>query len=179
MIDKQYYSTALKYQKAAADNAFDLLTVVQNSTDQMVTNTMDHLSWMPSYGKEGYKIWFNSFQSTTTSLKELIDQSISSVEDTLSPAPEKPVQATVAKPRTTAKPKPKATPKRRVTSTKTPQQNKAKTEPVDKAKAEPAKASTSSPTPKTTTKKPSQPDITALSPQPSEGKAVKTTKPEG
>jgi hypothetical protein len=178
MIDKDYYSKALDYQKAATDNAFTILTILQSSTEQIVTKTMDNIPWLSAYGKEGCHIWFNSCKSTTDNLKEAIDKGFTSAESTLvKPAPKTLKKAPVVKAapatkrKTTAKSKPKSTAASKVTE--------VKTTPQEKNKPQPAKLSTSSQPAKTEAKKPSQQDITSITQQstPSGDKESKKTKP--
>lgn len=83
-----FISQAIRYQKTAVDQVFELMSQYQSNSDELLQNTLDQCSWLPGVSKESYLHWSASYQEGTNYLKGIVDTGFEQVEQVFtSPAP--------------------------------------------------------------------------------------------
>lgn len=83
-----FISQAIRYQKTAVDQVFELMSQYQSNSDELLQNTLDQFSWLPGVSKESYLHWSASYQEGTNYLKGIVDTGFEQVEQVFtSPAP--------------------------------------------------------------------------------------------
>lgn len=115
---------AIRYQKIASDNAFTLLSIFQDSSEQMLKTTLES-SLIPQQSKEGCLTWSSNYRQATETIKDFVDKGYEEAEQ-LFKQPGKPVQKPKAAPMAKSTPKapaqkakPKAAARKTTTAKKT------------------------------------------------------------
>lgn len=80
MDNKAFISRAIRYQKAASDNMFSILTTLQSGGEKMVEETLNQCTWFPESGRKGLVFWYDTCTQTRSNLKQMIDQSYEEVQ---------------------------------------------------------------------------------------------------
>jgi hypothetical protein len=105
-------SKAIRYQKAASDNAFSIISIFQNSGERMLRKTLDQYSWIPEKGKKDCLSWSNNYLQVTAKMKAYVDKGYEEAERLFerkaareqkqTPAQHKDTQASAQAPKQTA-----------------------------------------------------------------------------
>jgi hypothetical protein len=80
MQNQEMLSKAIRYQKAASDNAFNIISIFQKSGEQMLKTTLDQYSWIPEKGKKDYLSWSRNYLQITEKMKAYIDKGYEEAE---------------------------------------------------------------------------------------------------
>jgi hypothetical protein len=80
MQNQEMLSKAIRYQKAASDNAFNIISAIQKSGEQMLKTTLDQYSWIPEKGKKDYLSWSQNYLQITEKMKAYIDKGYEEAE---------------------------------------------------------------------------------------------------
>ncbi len=80
MQQRETLSKAIRYQKAASDNAFSIISIFQTSGEQMLKTTLDQCSWIPEKGKNDYLSWSQNYVQMTEKMKSYIDKGYEEAE---------------------------------------------------------------------------------------------------
>jgi hypothetical protein len=80
MQNQEMLSKAIRYQRAASDNAFNIVSIFQKSGEQMLKTTLDQYSWIPEKGKKDYLSWSRNYLQITEKMKAYIDKGYEEAE---------------------------------------------------------------------------------------------------
>ncbi|MCP3889601.1 MAG: hypothetical protein GY702_12120 [Desulfobulbaceae bacterium] len=103
MENTAFISEAIRYQKTASDQIFEILALYQSNSEALVQQTLDQCDWVPDISKESYLSWSENYQKTTTYLKTIVDTGFEQAELAFTPpvveerSKNKPQPATKAK----------------------------------------------------------------------------------
>ncbi len=64
---------AVRFQKSLSDNTFEMLSILQSSSNDALRQSLDHCSWLPQETMTDYKQWLSYSRSASDELKKLID----------------------------------------------------------------------------------------------------------
>lgn len=73
-------SKVIRYQKAVTDNAFSIISIFQNSGEQILKTALDQQSWIPDQEKKDFLSWSNNSLQITTNMKTFFNKSYEEVE---------------------------------------------------------------------------------------------------
>jgi hypothetical protein len=132
MNSTSFVAEAIRYQKMASAQIFDLVTLCQSNSEDLLQKTLDQCAWLPANSKESCLNWSASCRETTKFIQDLVDNGFAQAEQVFvasaivespekSPQPKqaaapsvktaKPKKAAPARKRKTTKPAEKVTPK--------------------------------------------------------------------
>ncbi len=103
MENTAFITEAIRYQKTASDQVFEILALYQSNSEALVQQTLDQCDWLPDISKESYLSWSENYQKTTTYLKTIVDTGFEQAELAFTPpvveesSKNKPQPATKAK----------------------------------------------------------------------------------
>lgn len=80
MQQRETLSKAIRYQKTASDNAFSIISILQNSGEQMLKTTLDQCTWIPEKGRKDYLTWSRNYLQMTEKMKSYIDKGYEEAE---------------------------------------------------------------------------------------------------
>jgi hypothetical protein len=73
-------SKVIRYQKAVTDNAFTIISIFQNSGEQVLKTALDQQSLVPDQGKKVFLSWSNNYLQITTNIKAFFNKSYEEAE---------------------------------------------------------------------------------------------------
>jgi hypothetical protein len=73
-------SKVIRYQKAVTDSAFTIISIFQNSGEQVLKTALDQQSWIPDQEKKDFLIWSNNYLQITTNMKAFFNKSYEEAE---------------------------------------------------------------------------------------------------
>jgi hypothetical protein len=80
MDNTAFISKAIRYQKTASDQVFQLMSFYQSSSEQLLQKTLEQITWLPGISKESCLSWSSSYQESTNRLKDMVDTGFEQVE---------------------------------------------------------------------------------------------------
>jgi polyhydroxyalkanoate synthesis regulator phasin len=80
MEPKQIAKEMIDFNKAAFDNSFKAMSVLQDQTEKMVDAFMQQTSFFPEDGKKLVTDWINSYKKGRDEFKNSADESFKKVE---------------------------------------------------------------------------------------------------
>ena len=81
MEPKQVAKQMIQFNKAAFDNTFSAMTVLQEQMEKMVNNYLEQSPWMPAEGKKAVTDWIKAYKRGREDFKAAVDDNYKKVED--------------------------------------------------------------------------------------------------
>ena len=81
MEPKKIANQMIQFNKAALDNTFNAMTVLQEQTEKMVNNYLEQSPWMPAEGKKAVTDWIKAYKQGREDFKATVDNNYKKVED--------------------------------------------------------------------------------------------------
>lgn len=81
MEPKEIAKEMIQFNKAASDNTFNAMTVLQEQTEKMVNNFLEQSAWMPAEGKKAVYDWLKTYKRGREDFKAAVDGNYKKVED--------------------------------------------------------------------------------------------------
>jgi hypothetical protein len=81
MDQKQIAKQMMEFNKAAFDNTFNAMTILQDQTEKLVFQFMEKASWFPEDGKKAVNDWVNAYKKGREDFKASADESYKKVAD--------------------------------------------------------------------------------------------------
>jgi len=81
MEPKQIAKQMIQFNKAAFDNTFNTMTVLQEHTEKMVNNYLEQSAGMPAEGKKAVYDWINAYKRGREDFKAAVHNNYKKVED--------------------------------------------------------------------------------------------------
>ena len=80
MEPKQIAKEMIDFNKAAFDNSFEAMTVLQDQTEKMVKALMEQTAFFPADGKKLITDWISTYKKGRDEFKNSADESFKKVE---------------------------------------------------------------------------------------------------
>jgi hypothetical protein len=81
MEPKQIAKQMIQFNKAAFDNTFNAMTVLQEQTEKMVGMFLEQSTWMPAEGKKAVTDWIKAYKRGREDFKAAVDENYKKVDD--------------------------------------------------------------------------------------------------
>ena len=81
MDPKQIAKQMSQFNKAAFDNTFSAMTVLQEQMEKMVNNYLEQSPWMPAEGKKAVMDWIKAYKGGREDFKAAVNDNYKKVED--------------------------------------------------------------------------------------------------
>ncbi len=81
MDQTQIFKQMIDFNKAAFDNSFSAMVMVQQQTEKMVTTMLDQATWLPEEGKKAIRDWADACKKGSQDFKKAVDDNFKKVED--------------------------------------------------------------------------------------------------
>ena len=100
METENFAKQLIDFQKAAFNNSFNTLIMVQDQTERMFETTLAQNTWLPKEGRRMLDDWNNAYKKGRTDFKGIVEDSFGKLEDLFTTSP---VVKTPASPSTKTK----------------------------------------------------------------------------
>ncbi len=81
MDQNQIFKQMIDFNKAAFDNSFSAMVMVQEQTEKMVGSILDQATWLPEEGKKAITEWSNACKKGAEDFKKTVDENFKKVDD--------------------------------------------------------------------------------------------------
>ena len=81
MEPKQFAKQMIQFNKAAFDNTFNAMAVLQEQTEKMVNSFMEQSAWMTAEGKKAVADWVKAYKRGRDDFKAAVDENFKKVEE--------------------------------------------------------------------------------------------------
>ena len=81
MDQSQVLKQMIDFNKAAFDNSFSAMVMLQEQTEKMVTTVLEQASWLPEEGKKAINEWTRACKKGCEDFKNGVDENFKKVED--------------------------------------------------------------------------------------------------
>ncbi|MCX5851355.1 MAG: hypothetical protein NT072_04780 [Deltaproteobacteria bacterium] len=81
MEQKELLKQMIDFNKAAFDNSYNAMIMLQDQTEQMINSFLEQASWMPPEGKKTITEWSSSYRKGRESYKAVVDDNFKKVEE--------------------------------------------------------------------------------------------------
>jgi len=120
MDPKQILKQMIQFNKAAFNNTFDAVTVLQEQTEKLIATYLDQAPFLPTEGKKAITDWMKAYKKGRIEFKTAMDDNLKKIEEFFTGYDKAAKQQTIAKPEAVkAGPVEKAAKKIRVAKAKT------------------------------------------------------------
>lgn len=138
MNSTSFVAEAIRYQKMASAQIFELLSLCQSNSEDLLQKTIDQCAWLPANSKESCLDWSASCRETTKYIQDLVDTGFAQVEQVFE------VSAIEKSPEKRTQPKQAAAPSVRTAKSKkaAPARKRKTTTPAEKVTRKAAAAVT-------------------------------------
>ncbi|HOD28674.1 MAG TPA: hypothetical protein PKH03_05640 [Syntrophales bacterium] len=80
MEPKQMAKQMMQFNKAAFDNTFNAMTVLQDQAEKMMNSVIEQSAWMPAEGKKALYDWLKAYKRGREDFKAAADDNYKKVE---------------------------------------------------------------------------------------------------
>lgn len=70
----------IDFQKAAFDNSFNAMVMVQEQTERMVNMALEQATWLPEEGRKVVGEWVKAYEKGRKDLKKTADENFNKIE---------------------------------------------------------------------------------------------------
>ena len=81
MDQKAIAKQMIEFNKAAFDNSFNAMMMLQEQSEKMVNTFLEQASWLPEEGTKAINEWVKAYKKGREDFKKLIDENFKKVED--------------------------------------------------------------------------------------------------
>jgi len=81
MDQKQLLKQMIDFNKAAFDNSFNAMVMLQEQTERMANTVLEQATWLPEEGKKAINEWVNAYKKGREDFKKIVDENFKKVED--------------------------------------------------------------------------------------------------
>lgn len=79
MDQKQLFKQMVEFNKAAFDNTFNAMTMLQEQSEQLSNSMLSQASWLPEDGRKAIKEWVQSYKKGREDFKKMADENFKKV----------------------------------------------------------------------------------------------------
>jgi polyhydroxyalkanoate synthesis regulator phasin len=83
MDQKDMVKQMVNFNKAAFDNSFNAMVMLQEQTEKMVNTFLEQATWLPEDGKKVINDWVQAYKTGCDDFKKAVDENFKKVEDFL------------------------------------------------------------------------------------------------
>ena len=87
MTELNVMCEAVRYQKTITDSTFEILSLLQNSSNEVLQQSLEQCSWLPEETRRNYNQWINCCRSASDDLKKNVDGCYQSLEEIIAETP--------------------------------------------------------------------------------------------
>ena len=80
MDQKQVFKQMIDFSKAAFDNSFNAMVMLQEQTEKATSTLLDQATWLPAEGKKAVKDWIMAYKKGRDDFKKTVDENFKKVE---------------------------------------------------------------------------------------------------
>ena len=80
MDQTQIFKQMMDFNKAAFENSFKMMTMLQEQTEKMTTSMLEQATWLPAEGKKAMNDWLNAYKSGFENFKKTADENFKKME---------------------------------------------------------------------------------------------------
>jgi hypothetical protein len=81
MDQKQVLKQMIDFNKAAFDNTFNALVILQEQSEKAANMLLDQATWLPEDGRKAINDWTKAYKKGRDEFKKTIDENFKKVED--------------------------------------------------------------------------------------------------
>jgi len=81
MDQKQLLKQMIDFNKAAFDNTFNAMVMLQEQTEMMSTTLLEQATWLPEEGKKAINEWVKAYKKGREDFKKTVDGNFKKVEE--------------------------------------------------------------------------------------------------
>ena len=81
MDQKQLLKQMIDFNKAAFDNSFNAMVMLQEQTERMANTVLEQATWLPEEGKKAINEWVAAYKKGREDFKKTVDANFKKVED--------------------------------------------------------------------------------------------------
>jgi len=79
MDQQQVFKQMVEFNKAAFNNAFNAMVLVQDQTETLAGTLLNQATWMPAEGKQAIQDWVDAFKKGRETYKKTVDDAFKKV----------------------------------------------------------------------------------------------------
>jgi len=80
MEKQQAFKQMMEFNKAAFDNTFNVMTLLQEQTERMINLSLEQATMLPKEGKKAFTEWLKACTKGSETFKKAVDDSFQKVE---------------------------------------------------------------------------------------------------
>jgi len=81
MDQKQIFKQMIEFNKAAFNNAFNAMVMVQDQTETLTSNMLNQATGIPEEGRKALQDWVDAFKKGRKEYKKTVDEAFNKVEE--------------------------------------------------------------------------------------------------
>ena len=81
MDQKQMFKQVFDFNKAAFDNTFNAMVMLQEQSEKMANAMLEQASWLPEEGRKLVFEWVDAYKKGRETFKKMVDDSYQKVQD--------------------------------------------------------------------------------------------------
>lgn len=81
MDQKKVFKQMIDFNKAAFDNSFNAMVMLQEQTERMAGTLLEQANWLPAEGKKAIQDWVAAYKNGRETFKKSVDDSFEKVDD--------------------------------------------------------------------------------------------------
>jgi hypothetical protein len=81
MDQKQLFKQMIDFNKAAFDNTFNAMVMLQEQAERMSSTMLDQATWLPSEGRKAITDWVEAYKKGRENFKKMVDDSFQKVDE--------------------------------------------------------------------------------------------------
>ena len=81
MDQKQIFKQMMEFNKAAFNNAFNAMVMVQDQTETLTSNMLNQATGIPEEGRKALQDWVDAFKKGRKEYKKTVDEAFNKVEE--------------------------------------------------------------------------------------------------
>lgn len=80
MEKQQAFKQMMEFNKAAFDNTFNVMTLIQEQTERMINLSLEQATMLPKEGKKVFTEWLKACTKGSETFKKAVDDSFQKME---------------------------------------------------------------------------------------------------
>ncbi|RPJ72787.1 MAG: hypothetical protein EHM15_08455 [Desulfobacteraceae bacterium] len=81
MDQKQMFKQMFDFNKAAFDNTFNAMVMLQEQSERMASTMLEQATWLPQEGRKVITDWVDAYKKGRENFKKMVDESFHKVEE--------------------------------------------------------------------------------------------------
>jgi polyhydroxyalkanoate synthesis regulator phasin len=81
MDQKQFFKQMFDFNKAAFDNTFNAMVMLQEQAERMSNTMLEQATWLPEEGRKVIKDWVDAYKQGRENFKKIVDDNFQKVDE--------------------------------------------------------------------------------------------------